>query len=169
MSMDLVVLAAGSAGEYEQALRVYYGDEPVDPDAERLAAFADALDREYDEGNWPSAGDPIVMPGHVLLTVAPEAWDDVVPSIVETAHRHGLVALDPQEEMLFPPGTPYELAAASTAGAGGLSNRVEVTVHRGDGRVEDLSAIHDDSRWWTWTLRRLFARIRRKRAFKAFD
>jgi len=43
----------------------------------------------------------------VQLTVAPDAWEAEVPKLVERAHKHGLTALDPQWERLFPPGAPY--------------------------------------------------------------
>jgi hypothetical protein len=64
----------------------------------------------YSDDDWPFAGDPIVDDGFVLLTVAPDAWESQVPSLVERAHRRGLTALDPQwggEGKLFPPGEPY--------------------------------------------------------------
>src|SRR5207247_9299790 len=107
MSLDLVILTPGSARTYEQALRVYYEQDPGEPEAQSLQAFAGEIEARYAEGDWPFTGNPIVMPSHLLLSVGYESWDQVVPHIVSEAHRHGFVVLDPQYEKLFPPGTPY--------------------------------------------------------------
>lgn len=103
MGVDLGVLTPNSAESLRQALDVYYERQPGEPDEAAMQAFADELDATYDDDNWPFTGDPIVMPAHVQLSVAWESWEQEVPRIVETAHRHALVVLDPQEEKLYPP------------------------------------------------------------------
>jgi hypothetical protein len=111
MSLDLAVLPLANAGSFEQALTIYAGDAPAAPDdAGELEAYAREVYDAYGDDNWPFGGDPIVDDGFVLLTIAPEAWESEVPSLVERAHKRGLVALDPQwggEGKLFAPGEAY--------------------------------------------------------------
>jgi len=111
MSLDLVVLSQANAGSFDQALAIYAGKPPAGPDdSGALEAYASEVYNAYDDGNWPFAGDPIVDDGFVLLTVASEAWESEVSSLVERAHRRGLAALDPQwgdEGRLFLPGEAY--------------------------------------------------------------
>ena len=87
------------------------GEEPgAQDDSGVLEAYASEVYDAYGDDNWPFGGDPIVDDGFVLLTVAPEAWESEVPRLVESAHRRGLAALDPQwgdEGKLFPPGEAY--------------------------------------------------------------
>jgi hypothetical protein len=103
VGLDLAVLTSGSAQSLDQALDVYYERRPGEPDEEALRAFADELVGTYDDENWPFSGDPIVLAGHVQLSIAWDSWEQEVPRIVEAAHRHGFVVLDPQEEKLHPP------------------------------------------------------------------
>jgi hypothetical protein len=111
MSLDLVVLPLANAGSFDQALAIYAGHESGGPDdAGELEAYAGEVYDAYGDDNWPFGGDPIVDDGFVLLTVAPEAWESEVPSLVERAHKRGLAALDPQwggEGKLFAPGEAY--------------------------------------------------------------
>jgi hypothetical protein len=111
MSLDLVVLTPGNAGSFDQALAVCSEEAAgVPDDSGELEAYATEVYDAYGDDDWPFAGDPIVGDGFVLLTVAPEAWNSQVPSLVERAHRRGLTALDPQwggDGRLFPPGEPY--------------------------------------------------------------
>ena len=111
MSLDFVALTAANARSFEQALAVYSGEESATPGGSgELHAFAKEVYDAYGDDYWPFAGDPIVEDGFVLLTVAPEAWESEVPSLVERAHRRGLVALDPQwsgEGKLFAQGEQY--------------------------------------------------------------
>jgi hypothetical protein len=109
MSLDLVALTAPNATTYDQAVRVYSGDEAGVPDGSgELAGYAKEVYDAYGDDDWPFGGDPIVEPGFVLLTVNHEAWESEVPMLVERAHRRGLVVLDPQWEKLFPPGVEYQ-------------------------------------------------------------
>jgi hypothetical protein len=103
VGLDLGVLTPDSAQDVTQALDVYYERRSGEPDREALQVFADELDATYDDDNWPFTGDPIVLPAHVQLSIAWESWEQEVPRIVEAAHRHGFVVLDPQEEKLYPP------------------------------------------------------------------
>lgn len=103
MSLSLAVLTPGSAETVEQALDVYYERVEGQPDEATLQAFADELNASYDDDNWPFAGDPIVGPSCVELTIAWDAWDQEAQRMVGTAHRYGLVVLDPQEEQLIAP------------------------------------------------------------------
>lgn len=103
VSLSLAVLTPGSAGTLNQALDVHYERADGDPDEATLQAFADELAASYDDENWPFAGDPIVMPACVELTIAWDAWEQEAQRIVGAAHRYGLVVLDPQEEQLYPP------------------------------------------------------------------
>jgi hypothetical protein len=103
VGLDLAVLTPGSAETLSQALDVYYERRSGQPDAAALRAFADELDATYEDENWPFSGDPIVLPGHVELSIAWDSWEQEVPRILEAAHRHGFVVLDPQEEKLYPP------------------------------------------------------------------
>jgi hypothetical protein len=103
VGLDLAILTPGSAQSLSQALDVHYEREPGEPDAEALQAFADELDATYEGEHWPFSGDPIVLPGHVQLSIAWDSWEQEAPRIVEAAHRHGFVVLDPQEEKLHPP------------------------------------------------------------------
>jgi hypothetical protein len=162
MSLDLVVLTRGSAPDYEQALRVAAGTAEGEPDAERTAAFAEELERWVGEGDWPFTGDPIVAPTHVDLVVAHEAWVRVVPTIVEIAHRHDLVVVDPQRERLFPPGSAYVDDARDEASEPARL-RIEATVHRADGSRDDVGVIYDSSRLGRLSPRRLLARMRLRR------
>jgi hypothetical protein len=111
MSLDLVLLTQANAESVDQALAIYAGKAPDGPDDSGvLEAYASEVYNAYDDDNWPFGGDPIVDDGFVLLTVAPEAWESEVPSLVERAHRRGLAALDPQwgdEGKVFPPGEAY--------------------------------------------------------------
>jgi len=111
MSLDLVVLTQANAGSFDQALAIYAGKPPGDPDdSGALEEYASEVYDVYDDDNWPFAGDPLVDDGFVLLTVAPEAWESEVPGLVERAHKRGLAALDPQwgdEGRLFLPGDAY--------------------------------------------------------------
>jgi hypothetical protein len=108
MSLDLALLPSSNATTYERALGVYSEEDPGIPDESgELVAYAKEVYDAYGDGDWPFAGDPIVEPGFVLLTVNPESWESEVPKLVERAHTRGLVALDPQWEKLFPPGQPY--------------------------------------------------------------
>jgi hypothetical protein len=162
MSLDLVVLTPGSAQDFDQALRVYYEEEegaPEDPDAIRLAQFASELDRDYGADNWPFSGDPILMATHVLLTVAPEWWTEVVPAIVKRAHRHGLAVLDPQEEALFHPGQEYEVSVSVSGGdqaqvSAEHCKKIITAAARdilrpmGIAQKGKSSLWHDDRGWW---------------------
>jgi hypothetical protein len=103
MGLDLGVLTPKSAETLNQALDVYYERQPGEPDETAIRAFVDELDATYDDENWPFTGDPMAMPAHVQLSIAWDSWQQVVPRIVEAAHRHGFVVLDPQEETLYPP------------------------------------------------------------------
>jgi hypothetical protein len=103
MGLDLGVLTSASAQSLTQALDVYYERELGEPDPKALRLFADELEATYDDDNWPFTGDPIVSPSHIQLSIAWECWEQEVPRIVEAAHRHGFVVLDPQEETLSPP------------------------------------------------------------------
>jgi len=111
MSLDLAVLTLANAESFDQALAIYAGDEPGAPDdTGGLEAYAQEVYDAYGDDNWPFAGDPIVDDGFVLLTIAPEAWESKVPSLVERAHNRGLAALDPQwggKGKLFAPGEAY--------------------------------------------------------------
>jgi hypothetical protein len=111
VSLDLVVLTRENAGSLDQALAVYSEEHAgVPDDSGALEAYAREVYDAYADDNWPFAGDPIVEDGFVLLTIAPEAWELEVPSLVERAHKRGLVAIDPQwggEGKLFPPGEAY--------------------------------------------------------------
>lgn len=103
MGLDLGVLTPESAGTLEQALDVYYERRSGDAGESDLTAFAEELAAAYEDDNWPFSGDPIVLSGHVQLSIAWDSWELEVPRIMEAAHRHGLVVLDPQEERLYPP------------------------------------------------------------------
>lgn len=108
MSLDLAILTPENAATYEQALSVYQEEvTPAPDDSGEAAAYAKEVYDAYGDDDWPFGGNPIVVGGLVLLVVNPESWEAEVPKLVERAHRRGLVALDPQEEMLFPPGQPY--------------------------------------------------------------
>ena len=111
MSLDLAVLTPRNAGSFDQALAIYAGEELGLPDESgALEAYAREVYDAYDDDDWPFAGDPIVEDGFVLLTVAPEAWESEVPSLVKRAHERGFAALDPQwggDGKLFPPGETY--------------------------------------------------------------
>lgn len=171
MSLDLVVLTARSATSYEQALRVYYEDEAGAADEERLSLFARELGDAFGTGDWPFAGDPIVLPSHVLLAVAPEWWMKVVPDITARAHRHDLVVLDPQAEALFPPGSEYADASADLGDDDEPPRlKLEMTVHYSDGASEDMGVVYDTSRWWRWGPGRLatWFRVTRKAAARAW-
>ena len=71
-----------------------------------LEAYAREVYDAYEDDDWPFGGDPIVDDAFVQLVVVPQAWEAEVPKLVERAHRHGLTAVDPQSETLFPPGQP---------------------------------------------------------------
>jgi len=106
MSLDLIVLIPEAATSYEQALAIYHEeDELGEPSTPDLREFVEEVDSRFGDDDWPFTGDPLVFADHVSLEVAPERWMDVVPEIVEIAHRRHLVALDPQEERLVPPAT----------------------------------------------------------------
>jgi hypothetical protein len=105
VSLDLGVVTKASASDVQTAVDAMY-EQGGAPDG-ALRAFADDVSSAY-EGRWPWTGSPIVSASGVLLLVVPESWDDVVPEIVKIAHRHGLVAVDPQSDEIFPPGTPYD-------------------------------------------------------------
>jgi hypothetical protein len=111
MSLDLAVLPSANAGSFDQALAIYAGDEPGAPDeAGKLEAYAREVSDAYGDDNRPVGGDPIVDDGFVLLTIAPEARESEVPSLVQRAHKRGLAVLDPQwggEGKLFTPGEAY--------------------------------------------------------------
>jgi hypothetical protein len=111
MSLDLVLLTPENAGSFDQALAVCSEEKTgVPDDSGELEAYAREVYEAYGDDDWPFAGDPIVEDGFVLLTVAADAWESQVPSLVERGHRRGLTALDPQwggEGKLFPPGEPY--------------------------------------------------------------
>jgi hypothetical protein len=111
VSLDLAVLTPVNGRSFAQALAVCYEKEAgVPDDSGELEAYATEVYEAYGDDDWPFAGDPIVDDGFVLLTVAPDAWESQVPSLVERAHRRGLTALDPQwggEGKLFPPAEPY--------------------------------------------------------------
>ena len=109
MSLDLIALIPASAESYEQALSVYHSeDELGDPSTPELRAFAEAIDSRFGDDDWPFTGDPLVFDDHVSLEVAHERWEEVVPVIVQMAHDHRLVILDPQSERLLRPdgGSP---------------------------------------------------------------
>ena len=110
VSLDLIVLTPGSAPDFDTALSVYYGETPGVPDEPTLTAFINELDARYRE-SWPWTGEPLLGggKGHVALNVGHESWEEVVPQVVQMAHAHGLVVLDPQDEGLYPPGTPHEM------------------------------------------------------------
>ena len=161
MSLDLVILTHGSAPDYDHARRVSCQTEAGEPDAARIGSFAEELDRTFGERNWPFTGDPIVTPSHVELVIAHEVWEEVVPAIVAMAHRHDLVALDPQWERLFPPGTDYELDVADeVVEPASKQMRLEMTVHWPDGTSEDAGVVYDTSRWWRWGPGRITSWIR---------
>jgi hypothetical protein len=109
VALDLIALTPEAASSYERALSIYHSeDEEGDPSTPELRAFADEIDARYGDDDWPFTGDPLLFPDHVSLEVAHERWVEVVPEIVALAHARQLVVLDPQYEMLFPPGTRYE-------------------------------------------------------------
>ena len=108
MSLDLFVLTPANAASFDHALAIVMEEAPGTPDkAGELEAYAQEVYNAYGDDDWPFGGDPIVEDGFVQLTVAPDAWEAEVPKLVERAHKHGLTALDPQWERLFPPGEPY--------------------------------------------------------------
>ena len=108
MSLDLFVLTPANASSFQRALAVVMEETPGTPDnSGELEEYAQEVYDAYGDDDWPFGGDPIVEDGFVQLTVAPEAWEAEVPKLVERAHRHGLTAVDPQWERLFPPGEPY--------------------------------------------------------------
>jgi hypothetical protein len=108
VSLDLVIFTSQNAATHEQALGLYRDEEPATIDESgELAAYAKEVYEVYSKGAWPFGGDPIVEPGFVLLTINHELWESEVPKLVDRAHRHGLVVLDPQWERLFPPGCAY--------------------------------------------------------------
>jgi hypothetical protein len=108
MSLDLFVLTLANAASFEQALAVVMDEASGTPDnSGKLETYAQEVYDAYEDDDWPFGGDPIVEDSFVQLTVAPEAWEAEVPNLVERAHRHGLTAVDPQWERLFPPGEPY--------------------------------------------------------------
>ena len=111
MSLDLAVLTRANAASFDRAVAVYSEQESgTTAESGELERYAREVYDAYDDDNWPFAGDPIVENGFVLLTVAPEAWESEVPSLVERAHKRDLIVLDPQwagEGKLFPPGERY--------------------------------------------------------------
>ena len=108
VSLDLFVLTPANASSFQQALAVVMEETPGTPDnSGELEAYAKEVYDAYGDDDWPFGGDPIVEDGFVQFTVAPDAWETEVPKLVERAHRHGLTAVDPQWERLFPPGEPY--------------------------------------------------------------
>jgi hypothetical protein len=70
VSLSLAVLTPGSAESLDQALDVYYERADGQADEATLEAFADELDASYNDESWPFAGDAIVMPACVELTIA---------------------------------------------------------------------------------------------------
>lgn len=156
-----MILTPGSASTYQQALRVYYGEQAGVPDEERLSALAREIDTMFGAPDWPFTGDPIVLGDHVELVIAHERWVEVIPKICDCAHRLGLVVLDPQSERLLPPGAD----ASSIAALGTIERRdrgVEVVVHYPDGTAVDMGVVHDDS--WSWPRQR-YANLRLRLRF----
>jgi hypothetical protein len=165
MSLDLVILAPGSASTYQQALGVYYGERAGVPD-EKLGAMAREIDTMFGDLDWPFTGAPILLEDHVELAIAHERWEEVIPMICDSAFRLGLVVLDPQSESLLRPGAD----ALSIAGLGiidvdgGGDQGGQVVVHYADGTVVDYGVVEDDS--WSWP-RRAFASLRFTRRWRA--
>jgi len=108
VSLDLFVLTPANASSFQQALAVVMEETSGTADSSgELKAYAQEVYDAYGDDDWPFGGDPIVEDSFVQLTVAPDAWEAEVPKLVERAHRHGLTAVDPQWERLFPPGEPH--------------------------------------------------------------
>src|SRR5688500_8635681 len=102
--MDLGGVSPDSAPDVPTAIDVMYGAEGALAE-DAIRAFQVEVDERYREVvPWPFAGSIISTPSSAELAIAPDAWEDVVPEIVEIAHKHGLVAVDPGAEEMYPPG-----------------------------------------------------------------
>ncbi|MBB2940381.1 hypothetical protein FB565_000085 [Actinoplanes lutulentus] len=109
MSFDLMLVDPDTAPTSEQIYQRLDSDEPEALLSNRMRAAIDECASRWpgsDQADSPWASWPLADetgPSVIEINIQHEFADDMVPTLIEIAGRHGIVLYDPQQDELHLP------------------------------------------------------------------